>query len=61
VQATKSKESGGEASGGIAVSTGYGDCVYPVFVRRGEDCRIMQVLIDFELDDSIRRTEEAGR
>ena len=32
----------------VAISTGWGDGVYPVYVKRGEDNRIMQVLIDFE-------------
>lgn len=33
---------------GVVTNTGYGDGFYPVYVKRGEEGRIMQVLIDFE-------------
>lgn len=34
----------------VAVMTGWGDGLYPVYVKRGEEGRIMQVMIDFERD-----------
>lgn len=39
---------GGQIDLGVAFSTGFGDGLYPVKVRRCDDGRIMQVLIDFE-------------
>lgn len=49
--ATLSKAGGGQVDLGAAFSTGYGDGSYPVFVRRNAEGRIMQVLIDFDLED----------
>lgn len=40
---------GGVVDGlGVAVTTGWGDGQYPVYVKRDEEGRIVQVLIDFE-------------
>jgi len=49
-QATLSEAGAGTIgmSSAVAVSTGWGDGVYPVYVKRGEGDRIMQVIIDFE-------------
>ena len=47
---------GGEVAGvAVAVRTGYGDGVYPVFVRRNEDGRVMRMMVDFSTseDDAI--------
>lgn len=37
-------------SSAVAVSTGYGDGLYPVYVKRNGDGRIAYVIIDFEGD-----------
>lgn len=47
---TVSKHSGGQVDLGAAISSGYGDGSYPVYVRRNKEGRILQVLIDFTLD-----------
>lgn len=44
---TLEKERGGQIDLGVAFSTGWGDGNYPVHVKRNEDGRIMQVLINF--------------
>lgn len=51
--ATLSDAQGGQVDLGAAFSTGYGDGLYPVFVKRNAEGRIMQVLIDFEDDDEV--------
>lgn len=33
---------------GAAISTGYGDGVYPVEIRRGDDGRVMEVRVRFD-------------
>jgi hypothetical protein len=35
----------------VAFSTGYGDGLYPVYVKLNEDGRVSMVVIDFEGDD----------
>jgi len=42
-----SKLGGGQVDLGAAVSSGYGDGSYPVYVRRNSEDRILQVLVDF--------------
>jgi hypothetical protein len=32
---------------GVALSTGYGDGNYPIFIKRNSEGRIIQVIIDF--------------
>lgn len=47
-----STKSGGQVDLGAAVSAGYGDGAYPVYVRRNYEGRVMQVLVDFALVDA---------
>lgn len=49
---TISAESAGQVDLGAAVSSGYGDGSYPVYVRRNYEGRVMQVLVDFALVDA---------
>lgn len=49
---TISGESAGQVDLGAAVSSGYGDGSYPVYVRRNYEGRVMQVLVDFALVDA---------
>lgn len=51
--ATLSKQGGGQLYNGVfniavAIETGYGDGVYPVYVKRDENGRIVRVLIKFD-------------
>lgn len=45
---------------GVVTSTGYGDGFYPVYVKRGKENRIMQVLIDFEGIIDMPEDEDTG-
>ena len=38
----------GEAGVGVVVSSGYGDGVYPVYIRKNAEGRVMGVMVDFE-------------
>ena len=49
VSATTSKDAYGQIGGGLAVamSSGYGDGQYPVYVQLNEDGRVVMAVIDF--------------
>lgn len=50
---TVSRQSGGQVDLGAAISSGYGDGSYPIYVRRNTEGRILQVLVDFTLTDDV--------
>jgi len=45
----------GHAGLGVAVSTGYGDGVYPVFIRKNAEGRVMAVMVNFGGDENEQR------
>jgi len=47
----------GHAGLGVVVGTGWGDGVYPVFVRKDKYGRVMEVRVLFELDDETPNEE----